>query len=99
MRILAKSKILKASALAVSLTGLTGCIEPQHPVYGFTQLDLGLSLMIILLVAIAGTWIWSVWDLINFRKNLTTESYKGELFQWQNTKIGVPGVHNGNDEQ
>lgn len=85
-------KGLKISALAVMLTGLSGCNEPQHPVYGFTQLDTGLALMVILLVGIVGFWVWSIWDVIDFRKNLTNESYRGEFFQWQNTKIGVPGT-------
>ena len=83
------SKILKISALAVMLTTLSGCIEPQHPVYGFTQLDVGLAITTILLLAFVGMWLWSVQDLIDFRKNLTEQSYRGELFQWQNNKIGV----------
>ena len=90
-------KISKGCAAAVMLTVLTGCNEPQHPVYGFTQLDTGLALMVILLVGIVGFWVWSIWDLIDFRKNLTNESYRGEFFKWQNTKIGVPGT-GGNDE-
>ena len=35
--------------------------------------------------------------MIDFRKNLTNQSYRGEFFKWQNTKIGVPGT-GGNDE-
>lgn len=91
------SNFLKISALAAMVAGLTGCNEPQHPVYGFTQLDLGTASMLILLVAIIGMWVWSVWGLLDFRKNLTNESYRGEFFKWQNTKIGVPGT-GGEDE-
>ena len=87
-------KGIKISALAVMLTTLSGCDEPQHPVYGFTQLDIGMILMISLLLAIAGAWLWSVWDLIDFRKNLTEQSYRGEFFQWNNTDTNVPGVPN-----
>lgn len=90
-------KGLKISALATTVAGLTGCNEPQHPVYGFTQLDLDTASMLILLVAIVGMWVWSVWGLLDFRKNLTNQSYRGEFFKWQNTKIGVPGT-GGNDE-
>lgn len=85
-------KILKISALAVMLTALSGCDEPQHPVYGFTQLDLGTSLMLVLLVAIVGMWVWSVWGLLDFRKNLTNQSYRGEFFQWDNTDTSIPNT-------
>lgn len=88
------SKILKFSAAAAMLTTLSGCMEPQHPVYGFTQLGVGVAITIILLLAFVGMWLWSVQDLIDFRKNLTNQSYRGEFFQWQNTKIGVPGDEN-----
>ncbi len=94
------TKILKAGALAAVLVSLSGCNEPQHPVnavnamYGFYPLDLGLSLMIVLLVAITGAWIWSVWDLLDFRKNLTNQSYRGEFFKWDNTDTNIPGAEN-----
>lgn len=83
-------KGLKISALAAMVTGLTGCNEPQHPVYGFTQLDLSTASMLILLVAIVGMWVWSVWGLLDFRKNLTNQSYRGEFFQWDNTDTSIP---------
>lgn len=85
-----KIKGLKISALATTVAGLTGCNEPQHPVYGFTQLDLGTASMLILLVAIVGMWVWGVWGLLDFRKNLTNQSYRGEFFQWDNTDTGIP---------
>lgn len=91
------SKIFKISAAAVMLTTLSGCMEPQHPVYGFTQLDVDVAITTILLLAFVGMWLWSVQDLIDFRKNLTEQSYRGEFFQWgwsQNTKIEVPGNEN-----
>lgn len=90
-------KILKISAAAVMLTTLSGCMEPQHPVYGFTQLDVGLAIATILLLAFVGMWLWSVQDLIDFRKNLTNQSYRGEFFQWDNTDTSIPnskGVSN-----
>jgi hypothetical protein len=92
------TKILKAGALAAMLAGLSGCIEPQHPVYGFTQLSIGTSMTILLLIAIVGFWIWSVWGLLDFRKNLTNQSYRGEFFKWQNTNINIPGVGNDNEK-
>ena len=86
-------KISKCCALAAMVAGLTGCDEPQHPVYGFTQLDLGAASMLILLVTIVGMWLWSVWGLLDFRKNLTNQSYRGEFFQWNNTDTNIPGVN------
>lgn len=92
-------KGLKISALAAMLTGLSGCNEPQHPVYGFTQLDLGTASMLILLVAIVGMWVWSVWGLLDFRKNLTNQSYRGEFFQWSNVNVNIPGTENSNEQK
>ena len=91
------NKILKAGALAAMLAGLSGCIEPQHPVYGFTQLSVGTSLTILLLISIVGFWIWSIWGLLDFRKNLTNQSYRGEFFKWQNTNVNVLGVSNDSE--
>ena len=91
-------KILKISAAAAMLTTLSGCDEPQHPVYGFTQLDLGTSLMLVLLVAIVGMWAWSVWGLLDFRKNLTNQSYRGEFFKWSNVNVNIPGTENSNEQ-
>lgn len=99
MKINKLSNFLKISALAAMLTALSGCNEPQHPVYGFTQLDLGAASMLILLVAIVGVWVWSVWGLLDFRKNLTNQSYRGEFFQWNNTDTNIPGVTGANNEQ
>ena len=95
-----RTKILKASALVAMvamLAGLTGCNEPQHPVYGFTQLSVGTSLTILLLISIVGFWIWSIWGLLDFRKNLTNQSYRGEFFKWQNTNVNVLGVSNDSE--
>lgn len=92
-------KILKISAAAAMLTTLSGCDEPQHPVYGFTQLDLGTSLMLVLLVAIVGMWAWSVWGLLDFRKNLTNQSYRGEFFKWSNVNVNIPGTENSNEQK
>ena len=91
-------KGLKISALAAMLTALSGCDEPQHPVYGFTQLDVGLDIMIVLLLAFVGMWLWSVADLIDFRKNLTNQSYRGEFFQWSNVNVNIPGAENSNEQ-
>ena len=91
------SKILKISAAAAMLTTLSGCMEPQHPVYGFTQLDPYLAIFVVFAVFAVGSFLWGVWSMIDFRKNLTEQSYRGEFFQWgwsQNTKIGVPGNEN-----
>ena len=90
-------KISKGCAAAVMLTVLTGCNEPQHPVYGFTQLDPYLAIFVVFAVFAVGSFLWGVWSMIDFRKNLTNQSYRGEFFKWQNTKIGVPGT-GGNDE-
>lgn len=92
-----KIKGLKISALAAMVAVLTGCNEPQHPVYGFTQLDPYLAIFVVFAVFAVGSFLWGVWSMIDFRKNLTNESYRGEFFKWQNTKIGVPGT-GGNDE-
>lgn len=93
------NNFLKISALAAMLTTLGGCNEPQHPVYGFTQLDLGAASMLILLVAIVGMWVWSVWGMIDFRKNLTNQSYRGEFFQWSNVNVNIPGTENSNEQK
>lgn len=93
------NKILKISTLAAMLTALSGCNEPQHPVYGFTQLDLGTASMLILLVAIVGMWLWSVGGLLDFRKNLTNQSYRGEFFKWSNVNVSVPGTENSNEQK
>lgn len=90
-------KISKGCAAAVILTVLTGCNEPQHPVYGFTQLDPYLAIFVVFAVFAVGSFLWGVWSMIDFRKNLTNESYRGEFFKWQNTKIGVSGTGE-NDE-
>ena len=92
-------KGLKISALATTVAGLTGCNEPQHPVYGFTQLDVGFAIMIVLLLAIVGMWLWSVAGLIDFRKNLTNQSYRGEFFQWSNVNVNIPGTENSNEQK
>lgn len=93
------NNFLKISALAATVAGLTGCNEPQHPVYGFTQLDLGTASMLILLVAIVGMWVWSVWGLLDFRKNLTNQSYRGEFFKWSNVNVNIPGTENSNEQK
>lgn len=91
------SKILKISALAVMLTGLSGCNEPQHPVYGFTQLDPYLAIFVVFAVFAVGSFLWGVRGMIDFHKNLTNQSYRGEFFQWDNTDTSIPnskGVSN-----
>lgn len=93
------SNFLKISALAATVTGLTGCNEPQHPVYGFTQLDVGLAVMVVLLLAIVGMWLWSVSSLIDFRKNLTNQSYRSEFFQWSNVNVNIPRTENSNEQK
>ena len=90
-------KISKGCALAAMVAGLSGCDEPQHPVYGFTQLDPYLAIFVVFAVFAVGSFLWGVWSMIDFRKNLTNQSYRGEFFKWLNTKIGVPGT-GGNDE-
>ena len=93
------SKILKISAAAAMLTTLSGCIEPQHPVYGFTQLDPYLSIFVVFAVFAVGSFLWGVRSMINFRKNLTNQSYRGEFFQWDNTDTSIPnskGLSNEN---
>lgn len=90
-------KILKISALAATVTSLTGCDEPQHPVYGFTQLDPYLAIFVVFAVFAVGSFLWGVWSMIDFRKNLTNQSYRGEFFQWDNTDTSIPnskGVSN-----
>ena len=52
------SKILKTAALAVMLTGLSGCNEPQHPVYGFTQLDPYLAIFVVFAVFVVASFLW-----------------------------------------
>lgn len=84
------SKILKISALSVMLTTLSGCMEPQHPVYGFTQLDLYTAIFVVFAVFAVGSFLWGVWSMIDFRKNLTNQSYRGEFFQWDNTDTSIP---------
>lgn len=90
-------KAIKISAAAAMLTTLSGCMEPQHPVYGFTQLDPYLAIFVVFAVFAVGSFLRGVRSMIDFRKNLTNESYRGEFFKWQNPKIGVPGT-GGNDE-
>ena len=85
-------KILKFSAFAVMLTGLTGCNEPQHPVYGFTQLDPYLAIFVVFAVFAVGSFLWGVWSMIDFRKNLTNQSYRGEFFKWDNTDTSIPNT-------
>lgn len=68
-----KFKILKISAVAVMLTILSGCIEPQHPVYGFTQLDPYLAIFVVFAVFAVDSFLWGVWSMIDFRKNLTNQ--------------------------
>ena len=92
-----KIKGLKISALAAMLTALSGCNEPQHPVYGFTQLDPYLAIFVVFAVFAVGSFLWGVWSMIDFRKNLTNQSYRGEFFQWNNTDTSIPnskGVSN-----
>lgn len=93
------NKILKISKGCAAAVMLTGCNEPQHPVYGFTQLDAGLAIMIVLLLAFVGMWLWGVADLIDFRKNLTNQSYRGEFFQWSNVNVTIPGTENSNERK
>ena len=94
------SKILKFSALAAMLTNLSGCMEPQHPVYGFTQLDPYLAIFVVFAIFAVGSFLWGVWSMIDFRKNLTNQSYRGEIFQWDNTDTSIPntkGVSNDSE--
>lgn len=86
-------KGLKISAAAVMLTALSGC-EPQHPVYGFTQLDPYLAIFVVFAVFAVGSFLWGVWSMIDFRKNLTNQSYRGEFFQWDNTDSSIPSIPN-----
>lgn len=51
-------KAIKISAAAVMLTTLSGCIEPQHPVYGFTQLDPYLAIFVVFAVFAVGSVLW-----------------------------------------
>jgi lipoprotein len=91
-------KILKISALAAMLTALSGCDEPQHPVYGFTQLDPYLAIFVVFAVFAVGSFLWGVWSMIDFRKNLTNQSYRGELFKWSNVNVNIPGTENSNEQ-
>ena len=84
------SKILKTAAFASMVSGLSGCNEPQHPVYGFTQLDPYLAIFVVFAVFAVGSFLWGVWSMIDFRKNLTNQSYRGEFFQWDNTDTSIP---------
>lgn len=93
------NKILKISALAAMLTALGGCNEPQHPVYGFTQLDPYLAIFVGFAVFAVGSFLWGVWSMIDFRKNLTNQSYRGEFFQWSNVNVSVPGTENSNEQK
>nr|DAK98535.1 MAG TPA: Protein of unknown function (DUF4223) [Caudoviricetes sp.] len=88
------SKILKTAAFASMVSGLTGCNEPQHPVYGFTQLDPYLAIFVVFAVFAVGSFLWGVWSMIDFRKNLTNQSYRGEFFQWDNTDTSIPSIPN-----
>ena len=93
-------KISKGCALAVMLTGLSGCNEPQHPVYGFTQLDPYLAIFVVFAVFAVGSFLWGAWSMIDFHKNLTNQSYRGEFFQWDNTDTSIPntkGVSNDSE--
>ena len=93
-------KILKTAALAAIAAGLTGCNEPQHPVYGFTQLDPYLAIFVVFAVFAVGSFLRGVWSMIDFRKNLTDQSYRGEFFQWDNTDTSIPntkGVSNDSE--
>ena len=94
-----KNKGLKISVLAAMLTALSGCNEPQHPVYGFTQLDPYLAIFVVFAVFAVGSFLWGVWSMIDFRKNLTNQSYRGEFFQCDNTDTNIPGVTGANNEQ
>lgn len=85
-------KAIKISAAAAMLTTLSGCMEPQHPVYGFTQLDTYLAIFMVFAVFAVGSFLWGVWSMIDFRKNLTNQSYRGEFFQWDSTDSCIPGV-------
>lgn len=91
-------KGLKISALATTVAGLTGCNEPQHPVYGFTQLDPYLAIFVVFAVFAVGSFLWGVWSMIDFRKNLTNQSYRGEFFQWSNVNVNIPGAENSNEQ-
>lgn len=93
------NKILKISALAAMLTALGGCNEPQHPVYGFTQLDPYLAIFVGFAVFAVGSFLWGVRSMIDFRKNLTNQSYRGEFFQWSNVNVSVPGTENSNEQK
>lgn len=92
-------KGLKISALATTVAGLTGCNEPQHPVYGFTQLDPYLAIFVVFAVFAVGSFLWGVWSMIDFRKNLTNQSYRGEFFQWSNVNVNIPGTENSNEQK
>ena len=93
------SNFLKISALAVMLTSLSGCDEPQHPVYGFTQLDPYLAIFVVFAVFAVGSFLWGVWSMIDFCKNLTNQSYRGEFFQWSNVNVNIPGTENSNEQK
>lgn len=93
------SNFLKISALAVMLTSLSGCDEPQHPVYAFTQLDPYLAIFVVFAVFAVGSFLWGVWSMIDFRKNLTNQSYRGEFFQWSNVNVNIPGTENSNEQK
>lgn len=67
-------KGIKFSALAVMVAGLSGCNEPQHPVYGFTQLDPYLAIFVVFAVFAVGSFLWGVWSMIDFRKNPPTKA-------------------------
>ncbi len=99
MEINQMSKILKTAALAAMLTGLSGCNEPQHPVYGFTQLDPYLAIFLVFVVFAVGSFLWGVRSMIDFRKNLTNQSYRGEFFQWSTINVSVPGTENSNEQK
>lgn len=92
-------KGLKISALVATVAGLTSCNEPQHPVYGFTQLDPYLAIFVVFAVFAVGSFLWGVWSMIDFRKNLTNQSYRGEFFQWDNVNVNIPGTENSNGQK
>lgn len=68
-------KGLKISALAVMLTGLSGCNEPRHPVYGFTQLDPYLAIFVVFAVFAVGSFLWGSLEYDRFPQ----ESYQSKL--------------------
>lgn len=56
MKVMKDMKLIKISTLAVMLTTLSGCMEPQHPVYSFTQLDPYLAIFVVFAVFAVGSF-------------------------------------------